>query len=202
MLSQSENSVSFKKEDFSKQIRTCVIHEAYRAKDGQDVITFVFNDEEPMNPREDAEMLGTMVHCSTTYLLGDKRVRREDLEGLPEKWQGEPVIALPVYAYIHGGVTISTSPFTCRWDSGLAGFIFITHAKAKSEYNRKHLSKKFIDKIKSYLEAEVKEFDKYLTGEVYGYQTFDVLTGAIIDSCWGIFDSPAKIMANVKAGNY
>jgi hypothetical protein len=28
-----------------------------------------------------------------------------------------------VYAYIHGGVLFSDAPFSCRWDSGVAGFI-------------------------------------------------------------------------------
>ena len=30
---------------------------------------------------------------------------------------------IAVYAYVHGGVIFSASPFACPWDSGLAGFI-------------------------------------------------------------------------------
>lgn len=29
----------------------------------------------------------------------------------------------PIYAYIHGGIAFSASPFSCSWDSGVAGFV-------------------------------------------------------------------------------
>lgn len=34
-------------------------------------------------------------------------------------------ILVPIYAYEHGDITISTSPFSCRWDSGIVGFMLV-----------------------------------------------------------------------------
>lgn len=31
--------------------------------------------------------------------------------------------AFPLYAYIHGDISLSLSPFSCRWDSGCMGFV-------------------------------------------------------------------------------
>jgi hypothetical protein len=36
------------------------------------------------------------------------------------------VVVLPLYLYDHSGLTISTSPFSCRWDSGQVGYIHTT----------------------------------------------------------------------------
>lgn len=36
-----------------------------------------------------------------------------------ENWE-----SWPVYAYIHGGMTVSLSPFSCSWDSGQLGRIW------------------------------------------------------------------------------
>ena len=30
----------------------------------------------------------------------------------------------PIYAYMHGGVTVSLTPFSCRWDSCQVGLVF------------------------------------------------------------------------------
>ena len=30
---------------------------------------------------------------------------------------------LPLYAYIHGGITLSLKPFSCKWDSGQVGWV-------------------------------------------------------------------------------
>jgi hypothetical protein len=66
-------------------------------------------------------------------------------------------IILPVYAYIHSGVTISTSEFHDPWDSGLAGFIYVPYDNIKKEYG--DLSKKSLKLAK---EALLNEIDIYL----------------------------------------
>jgi len=66
---------------------------------------------------------------------------------------------LPLYLYDHSGITISTSPFGCNWDSGQVGWVFITNQTIKEEG---------IDesKVEEYLKSEVETYDQYLTGEV------------------------------------
>lgn len=79
-------------------------------------------------------------------------------------------IMLPLYLYDHSGITMSTGPFSCPWDSGQIGYIYITKEKARKEYSWKYMTKSRIAKIREYLTGEVETYDQYLTGDVYGYR--------------------------------
>jgi hypothetical protein len=92
---------------------------------------------------------------------------------------------LPLYLYDHSGITISTSPFGCNWDSGQVGWIFITNRTIKEEG---------IDesKVEEYLKSDVETYDQFIRGEVYGYRVFKVTECSLghqheeeLDSCWG-----------------
>ena len=61
-------------------------------------------------------------------------------------------------------------------------------AKVKKEYNWKVLTKKRRELICTYLRAEVKVYDDYITGNVWGY-TVEDKDGEEIDSCWGFIGS-------------
>jgi len=78
-------------------------------------------------------------------------------------------VILPLYLYDHDGITMSTTPFCDRWDSGCVGYIFMSHDDIRKEYNVKRVSKKMRNRVQGYLESDVKVYDQYLTGEVYWY---------------------------------
>jgi len=145
----------------------------------------IFQDPDPIDPREN-DNLGTMAFFHRRFRLGDKHeLSMEDVQRIcanPE------TVSLPVYMYDHGGITISTSPFSCPWDSGQLGMIFADEAKIRSEYSLLDPSKKVHpdvhEKVRQVLQAEVEEYDLFLREEAYGYQIFDE-TGECIDSCWG-----------------
>jgi len=123
-------------------------------------------DEHPMNPRH-YDNIGTMVCLHSRYRLGDT--------------QNEPItldnhIILPLYLYDHSGLSISTSPFSCSWDSRQVGII----------YAEKGSESMTDDEIKAYLEAEVANYDTYLQGEVYEFIIEDKY-GDIIESCGGFY---------------
>ena len=132
-------------------------------------------DTDPMNPRTEWDNLGTMVCFHKRYDLGDKTdYRSKDYDSWDELKQGileneGEVVILPLYLYDHSGITISTSPFGCNFDSGRIGFIFVSNHKIKKEG---------IDETKviEYLESEVKTYDQYLTGEVYRYSIYEIET--------------------------
>jgi hypothetical protein len=132
-------------------------------------------DEDPMNPRTEWDNLGTMVCFHNRYDLGDKTdYRTEDYNSWDELKQGileneGEVVILPLYLYDHSGITISTSSFSCRWDSGQIGFIFVSKHTIKKEG---------IDETKviEYLKGEVETYDKYLTGENYRYTIYEIET--------------------------
>jgi hypothetical protein len=86
-------------------------------------------------------------------------------------------ISLPTFLYDHGGISMSTGRFSCPWDSGQVGFIYVSREKVREEYGWKVITKQREEKIRGYLRDEVKVYDQYLTGDVYGYTVYEALPG-------------------------
>lgn len=93
-----------------------------------------------------------------------------------------------LYLYDHSGIAMSTSPFSCRWDSGQVGFIYTTREAIRDNYGITRITKKFYDRAMKILESEVDVYDQYLQGDVYGFVVEDAF-GEHIDSCCGFFGS-------------
>ena len=159
----------------------------------------IIQDNDPYSPREN-DNLGKMVCFHGRYNLGDKHnYDHRDYSGWEEQREAiskneDVCVILPLYLYDHSGITISTSPFSCRWDSGQVGWILVSKKKVREEYGVKRINQKLVEKVTGILEAEVKEYDQYLTGDVYGYEIYEVTTCSeghehetIIDSCWGFY---------------
>jgi hypothetical protein len=144
------------------------------------------NDTCPLNPRKDWDgHVGTMVCFHSRYDLGDDH--EHTVESLNEFLSENDCIALPLYLYDHSGITMNTTGFSCGWDSGKVGVIYATYDHVKEMFGWKRLTKKRIEKIKTYLKGEVETYDDYLTGAVYGY-TISKDDEEIEDgSCWGYF---------------
>ena len=119
----------------------------------------------------------------------DENVSSEALTDLLNK----VAIVLPVYMYDHSGVTIATTPFPCRWDSGQVGVIFVTKAKAMRALGESRVTKKFQARVEWYLNSEIELLDAYVTGEVFGFEIVDE-NGEVEDSCWGFYG--ANILLN------
>lgn len=101
------------------------------------------------------------------------------------KWIEENMIVMPLFLYDHSGLSISTSR-TCRWDSGQVGFMYITKKDAVKEWGNKYFTKTVEEKAIACLEEELKTYDDYLRGYVYGYRILDK-EGNEIDSCHGYY---------------
>ncbi len=157
-------------------------------------------DQDPMNPREDCDNLGTMVCFHRRYTLGDKhQIRHEDYAGWDQMREQaiegdlKAVVVLPLYLYDHGGITMRTGSFGDRWDSGCVGFIYTTEADILKWYGKKKMTPALLKKAEACLEAEVKVYDQFLTGDIYGYTILDeegedpdyATYGS--NSCWGYF---------------
>jgi hypothetical protein len=157
----------------------------------------VKRQSEPWDPRDD-DNLGTMVCFHSRYDLGDKHnYRHEDYSGWDEMERAiiknENVgVILPLYLYDHSGITMNTTGFSCRWDSGQVGFIYITKKKMLEEYGGKYVTKKLRERVAKYLVAEVETYDKYLTGEVYQYEVWKLKKNGKkkerLESCGGFYD--------------
>ena len=81
-------------------------------------------------------------------------------------------VSLPVYAYVHSGTTIATTPFNDRWDSGLAGVIYVE--LSNPEFTTK-------EKALEILQSEVDVLNQEVTGDVWYYNIEDG------DSCGGLY---------------
>jgi hypothetical protein len=121
------------------------------------------------------------------YNLGDSH--KLSIDEAKRLETSESVIALPMYMYDHSGITINTTGFSCPFDSGKIGFIYVTKEKIRQEYSWKKLTKKRIEIIKGYLKSEVKVYDQYLTGDVYGYIITKNNDKTVDESCWGFYGS-------------
>jgi len=183
----------------------------------------------PMSPRDCWDSLGTMICWHNRYTLGDKHDYErpsdfqldliefsvtisddeymdcslygfsEEQQERVDKYIEKNYIILPLYLYNHSGITMKTSSFSCPWDSGQVGWIYVSYEKLKSEYGWTYITKQRIKKIEEYLRNEVATYDNYLTGTVFGYNVIDP-DGESIDSCWGYYgyDSEKYIIEEAK----
>lgn len=178
----------------------------YKMAENNNVVLKIIMDDSPESPRE-WDNLGTMACFHRRYDLGDKDhgVDHRDFSSWSEmeeyiKKELRACIVLPLFLYDHSGITISTSPFSCRWDSGQIGFIYITREKILEEYGGKRVSAKLKKRVTEYLIGEVEVYDQYLTGDVYRFvleekaecDCCNSVEYKHIDSCWGFYGSNFK----------
>jgi hypothetical protein len=109
-------------------------------------------------------------------------------------------IGLKVWAYDHSGLvyrTGETNPFHCPWDSGFAGIIFCSRARARDWLGVRRPARADIERI---LADEVRLYSDWVNGEVYGYRLFDP-HGHEVDACWGFYGRDrAHLIATAKEG--
>ena len=159
----------------------------------------IIQENDPESPRE-WDNLGKMICFHSRYNLGDKHdYRSNDYSGWEEQRKDiekkeNVCVMLPLYLYDHSGITMNTTGFSCRWDSGQVGWIVVSKEQVRKEYGVKRINKELIEKVTNILESEVKTYDQYLTGDVYGYRISKITECELghehkeeVDSCWGFY---------------
>lgn len=155
----------------------------------------ILRDDDPPSPAE-WDNLGQIAYSSNNYTLGTECVSQDRLQEIADGIKDGSLIGLSVYAYVHGAATISTSPFSCSWDSGQSGFVYCTKKQAREEWGDDYEVN-----ARRVLRGEVKTFDQYLRGDVYGYTITDK-DGDEVDSCWGFYGRECADEAGMDALNY
>lgn len=123
----------------------------------------------------------------------------------------------PLYLYDHSGITISMRPFSCPWDSGQVGWIYVSIKRFKEETARagklkkdginhelvkiKHLTKKDRERAYRYLEQETEIYNQYLAGDVYRF-VIENEDGDQKDSCWECYGLDYCIQQAKEAADY
>lgn len=75
---------------------------------------------------------------------------------LIEEFPDIDLFIFPIYLYKHGLIKLSTKPFSCAWDSHLAGDIAIPMNDHENE-----------EKAGDFAEIMLREYETWLNGEVY-----------------------------------
>lgn len=134
----------------------------------------------PLNPREEFDHLGRIICWHARHNLGDRHHWRT-----PDEFRAEnpdsAILKLRIFLFDHSGLTISTRPFHCPWDSGQVGWIFREKSGLRQEFGCQRLSKRMRQRIFRIFETEVAEYDHFLTGNIWSVTVLDT-TGAVRDS--------------------
>ncbi len=134
------------------------------------------------DPRSCMESLAYDYTDRNTYDMTDKQIQR-----IVEKHY----IILPVYVYEHSSIAFSVHSFSDPWDSGQAGFIYVSKEDARKEYGVKRLTAKVRAKVEKVLESEVEVYGQWVNGDVWGFVLEDD-KGDTIDACWGFYGSDPR----------
>ena len=151
-----------------------------------------WHDEYSESPRN-WDNIGKLICFHKHYDISDKHdfYSVDDLKDFIRESEHE-IIYLPVYAYEHGGITLNTAPYSCRWDSYQVGVIYA--------YKSDMISSGITSEEEMYktLIREVKIFDGYLQGNVYGFSIFDD-SDELLESCGGFIDDMAYCESEAKS---
>jgi len=103
----------------------------------------------------------------------------------------------PVYVYEHSGITISTQPFSCQWDSGTLGIAICAKDEYIKAYGFPRLTAKRTADAMAHLDSQVQYFDDLIQGNVYGFTV--ELDDVCQDSCWGFVGNNSSVRGELKA---
>jgi hypothetical protein len=150
----------------------------HRFGDGVDLIRSLIGDEAMDGFEAD---FGKRLDAAKSD--GERRAARGGFVQAIEAAAAERVaVFLPLYLYEHGGITISTKPFSCPWDSGRVGFVHVTRERAREEWGD---GPDAVESARECALAEVAEYDNFITGQAYGYRLLDA-DGAAVEESWGL----------------
>lgn len=190
-------------------------------------------DSDPPNPRKEFDHLGTFAFFHDRYLTNEssfdspedfmaavKEESRAFKEGKRAKTAlADPYYSLPVSAYIHSGITLWTGRpgdgppgSNCPWDSGQVGWVYVQRSQVLKEWGVSRVTPAVRKQLYERLASEVKEYDMFLTGQVYGFIVEEPISGdpndetdcwEQVDSCWGFYGSSEEcLQAGVEAAKY
>lgn len=174
--------------------------ENYEKYERNGLTVTIHYDESPESPRE-WDNVGKMICSHRRYTLGDEQFNSDDYEGWDDLKahliaEGAAII-LPLGLYDHSGISMYVGDQHDTWDGGQVGFIYCTQKQIDEDWDGDK------EKAEECLRGEVKTYNEYLTGEVYGFTVENPKTGEEVDSLWGIYGVEyAKEEANDIADAY
>lgn len=104
---------------------------------------------------------------------------------------------LPIYLFDHSGLHISTHNLIKwpdgQWDASQVGWVYAEKKSIVNEYGK--CGPEEMQRAVAELSAEVELYDKYLSGECYGFRLYK--NGEEEDSCWGFLGNFDEIKRSI-----
>ena len=174
-------------------------------------------DPEPYDPRQENDGYVTRMICGhPRYKLGDdynffdtedmlhsfceelNLIRYNEEPSVKEMFSllKDHAVILPLWLYDHSGITMSYgehNPYNSRWDSGQVGWIVVMKKDLDAAGFMFADGEDWKQKATELIDADVKEYDMFLTGDVYRYRVLEEHDGEWeeIESIGGIFGEEA-----------
>jgi hypothetical protein len=123
--------------------------------------------------RECGSNVGTIISVAPKHMWGDVQIYTK--LGLSKALieHNKTGIHLPIYAYVHSGTTIQTTPFSCPWDSFFAGYIVLNRKRFLEKMGYKRITAKRREEALKQLKSQIDNYDQYIREETYGYEIFE-----------------------------
>ncbi len=164
-----------------ERIRNCEPHR-------RGLVLKVKRDDTADNPREICDQVGVMACWHRRRTLGDEQPKEDPIDFQNELPRG--TIVIPLYLYEHSIVTMRTTPFSCKFDSGQVGIMYATPERVRKtldlDSSPEVITDGVRDQVVNALEADVKVYDAYLRGDVWGF-VLENEDGEHLYSCWGFY---------------
>jgi len=167
----------------------------WTATDGNGIHLLIYQDAYPPSPRE-WDNLGTIVCWHRRYTLGNPHEFPAPYD-FTRAMKGIPMICYDIHIYDHSGIVLGLDgdqyPFNDRWDAGWVCYMYATYERIREDQGCKYVTRRVRDKVDGIFRAELEEYNKYLSGDVYGYRlvksyscpTCGQEVEEEVDSCWG-----------------
>jgi hypothetical protein len=177
----------------------------------KDTLVFIHVDDDPQDPRVEWDNSGIFWGWHSRYKIGDpgeverygKTFYKKEFD--PGNYDNFGQVAdaiykehraltvLPVRLHDHGGLSLSISSSGDRWDSGQLGLIWMPR-EGLADLGYKIASKHAVAKAEKQLHAEIEVMDAYVSGRVYGWESYvcvshkdEYAIGPAIDATWGYY---------------
>ena len=141
------------------------------------------HDQDCESPLENDPGVCITYRAGARTCIGNTPLDQEAHAEVAARIESGELIGLPVYAYVHSGIALSTGPFSCPWDSGQSGFIYVDRATALEWQGGKILTAKRRAATLRSLEGVLSAYGDWINGDCYGF--IIERAGEHVDSCWG-----------------
>lgn len=121
----------------------------------------VATDPDPQDPR-DGVNLSTLALRFSNSQIGDHNARP-----LTDFSDDEILYKRRIFGYDHSGLVLSPNEFNCKFDSGPAGWQYVTHAMAQA------WGTSDLEEVVKVFDAELKDYNRYLSSS--GYWVINVI---------------------------